>query len=228
MLSRTDITVPLPEGDIGCYLSEQSRGRPGIILLQEIFGVNPHIRGLADRLAEAGYCVLAPDIFHSIQPNTQLNYDDAGFTQGFQLLNQLDRDQTVADIGHCIEFLTQRGSSKVAVFGFCLGGCLAFLSAARLSPAAAVAYYPGGIGRYTDESAAIACPLLIHFAQSDEFVPPKHAERTRLATQHLSDCQIETYEAEHGFNCDERSHYDANAAELAWQRSLAFLKHHLS
>ncbi|MCG2633306.1 MAG: dienelactone hydrolase family protein [Gammaproteobacteria bacterium] len=224
---KTDVKIPLADGAIGCYLVEPEHATAGVVVVQEIFGVNRHIRLIAERLAAAGYAVLAPDIFHRLEGGVQLDYDEAGFDRGFELLRGLDRQQAVNDINGCLEFLRQRTGGKAGLIGFCLGGQLAFLNAARSSPDAVVAYYPGGVGNFAGQCDTVSCPIQFHFADRDDFVPADHVQKIRDASTELKQCEIYTYDAEHGFNCDARSTYDPAAADLAWQRTTRFLADHL-
>jgi len=225
---QQDLQIPHTDGSIGAYLSESTSGGPGVVLLQEIFGVNPHIRSVADRLASAGYSVVAPDLFQRSEPGVQLRYDEDGFNHGFELLQALDHDTALADIAACIDYLRQRTNRKVAVAGFCLGGFLAFITAARLSPDAAVCYYPGGVGNFATECETVRCPIQFHFADNDDYVPADHVEKINSASRSLKQCEIHNYDAEHGFNCDARAHYHKAAADRAWQRTLTFLQQHLN
>ena len=201
--------------------------RAGLVVLQEIFGVNSHIRSVCDRLSGRGFNVLAPDLFHRSEPGVQLGYGEADFGRGFELMQALNHQKALGDIDACITKLRGR-SHKVAVLGFCMGGLLSFRSATNLQPDAAVAYYGGGIANYIHEADQIRCPIQFHFGEKDHFIPLSDVEKLRVATASLGECELYVYPADHGFNCDQRGSYDAGAAALAWQRSVDFLRRHLA
>lgn len=234
MPSRQEhIKVTAADGGLfDAYLSVPYSGRgPGIILLQEIFGVNSHIRDVADRLADQGYTVLAPDLFWRIQPGIELGYDQADFAMGLSYARRFDLDQGIRDAGTALKHLRSlpEAAAKTAGLGFCLGGKLAYLFATRQHPDCAVAYYPVGLEQNLDEAANLDCPLLIHFAAEDQFVPPAARETVERALKGKKDTEIYTYEGvDHAFNNDaRRESYNDQAATLAWQRTLAFLDKHL-
>src|SRR5215831_16678833 len=155
------------------YLSIPASGSgPGLILLHEIFGLNRHIRGLADMYAEEGYVVLAPDLFWRIQPGVELGYseNDRGIAAGYR--ERLDVDRAILDIRDTLTALRENRAcrGKVATIGFCLGGKLACLAAARLPIDAAVGYYPVGLDKNLKDIKSLACPVALHFASEDELV----------------------------------------------------------
>jgi carboxymethylenebutenolidase len=227
-MSGKDITVKAADGPFSAYLATAA-GKPkgSVVVIQEIFGVNSHIRSVCDRLAAAGFNALAPDLFHRSEPGVQLGYGEADFGRGFELMKALDHGKALADIDACIADLRSHGG-KVAVLGFCMGGLLSFRSAANLKPDAAVAYYGGGIANFLGEAGNITCPIQFHFGEKDHFIPRSDVDKVRAATASLKDSAVYVYPADHGFNCDQRASYDAAAAELAWQRSLDFLGRHLA
>lgn len=227
-MSGKDITIQGVDGPFSAYLATAS-GQPvgSVVVIQEIFGVNSHIRSVCDRLAAAGFNALAPDLFHRSEPGVQLGYGEADFQRGFELMQALDHAKALADIDACIKDLRSHGG-KVAVLGFCMGGLLAYRSAANLHPDAAVAYYGGGIVNFLDEASKIACPIQFHFGERDHFIPMTDVDKIRAAIAGLKETELYVYPADHGFNCDQRASYDAAAAALAWQRSLDFLRRHLA
>jgi carboxymethylenebutenolidase len=232
MASGADCTIRAAKGDFGGYLSGPS-GAPtgGVVVIQEIFGVNHHIRAVCDRLADAGFLALAPDLFHRGEAGVQLGYDEPGFKRGFELMQQLAPADALADIEASLKTLRAerrlRGG-KVGVLGFCMGGLYAYRSAANLDPACAVAYYGGAIAAHLDEAARIRCPIQFHFGEKDHFIPLDQIEQIRAATAGLAERELYVYPADHGFNCDERGSFDAAAAKQAWERSMSFLRRHLS
>lgn len=228
--AATDVRVSGAEGEFGAYrAAPDATPAPGVVVIQEIFGVNAHIRDLCDRLADAGYLALAPDVFHRQAPGVQLGYEGADMQRGFELMQGLDHELALADLGACIDALRADAdcSGKVAVMGFCMGGLLAWRAAARHAPDAAVSYYGGGIVNVLGEAAGIDCPILLHFGERDAHIPAEAVQQVRGAVADKPHAAVHTYAADHGFNCDRRGSYDAAAAQLAWQRSLDFLGTHL-
>src|SRR5262249_21809753 len=148
------------------YLSLPPGGSgPGLIVLQEIFGVNAHIRAVTDRWAEEGYVAIAPDIFWRVEPGVELSYTPEGTQKGRELRQKLDLDQTVEDIAATLAALRARPecSGKAGVVGYCFGGLLAFLTAARTDVDAAISYYGGGIEARLEEVPRIECPIMFHY-----------------------------------------------------------------
>ena len=221
-MTISDITIESNNGSFTAYLATpENKGAPGIVLIQEIFGVNHHIRSVADRLAAAGFMVIAPDIFHAQQPGIQLGYDQQGMNRGMQLLQQLNPQTTLDDIDACIRYLKQQpGCSKVGITGFCMGGMLSYLAAANLQVDAAACYYGGGTVNLLDQAGNIGCPIIFHFGERDSFIPLDQVEQIRQATAGLKSCEIYLYDADHGFNCDERESYHEPSATAAWQRTI--------
>lgn len=209
------------------YLSLPPTGRgPGLLLIQEIFGVNAHIRAVADQWAMDGYVVLAPDVFFRQASGTDLGYDATGFDTGLSLMRGHDLEQSVKDLAQAVNTLRARPEldGGVASLGFCMGGLLSFLSAAGAGVDAAVCYYGGGIQHQLAKAADIQVPMLLHFAEEDAYIPLQAVREVRAALADRPDTQVHTYPAvDHGFNCWERPMYNQKAAALARGRSLAFL-----
>ncbi|MSQ67735.1 MAG: dienelactone hydrolase family protein [Gammaproteobacteria bacterium] len=197
--------------------------RGSVLIIQEIFGVNQHIRGVADGYAKAGYAALAPQIFDRAEPNVELGYTDQDeFQKGIKLAFQdLKMPQTLLDLQAAIDALSAYG--RVGVVGYCFGGLLTWLSACDLNGvAAASAYYGGGTAR--EAHRAPKCPVIMHFGERDAHIPLSEVEAIRHAQPAV---EVSVYPADHGFNCDERASYDAASASLAQQRTLAFFAKHL-
>lgn len=192
----------------------------GLVVIQEIFGVNVHIRDVCDRFAAAGYAALAPALFDRVHPGIELDYDGDGIAEGRKVRDAVGDDGPLADIAAAIARLRPLG--RVGVVGFCWGGSLAWLAASRLGIDAAVGYYGGQIAHHADEKPD--CPVLLHFGEKDPSIPVADAETIRAAHP---DVAIHLYPAGHGFNCDRRASYHAESAALAGQRTLAFLDRHL-
>ncbi|RLA06431.1 MAG: dienelactone hydrolase family protein [Gammaproteobacteria bacterium] len=202
-------------------------GRSAVVVIQEIFGVNSHIRDVCDRFADEGFVALAPDVFHRQQVDVELGYEEADIGVGFGLKEGLNPAEVVADLAACIQWLRDQGASKVAVVGFCMGGLYTYLSAAQLNPDAAVAYYGGGIGDYLDQATTVCCPIMFHFGERDDHIPLEVVASVEAAVSGLTDATVYTYPAEHGFNCDQRGAFDQAASTLAWQRTIDFFRRHL-
>lgn len=195
----------------------EGESRGGIVVVQEIFGVNSHIRNICKRLAEAGYTALAPAIFDRIEPDFQSGYSKEEVEVARSMMPKLEWENTEKDVAAAIKTLAAEG--PVAVVGFCLGGSLAFTAATRPGLAAAVCFYGGRIVNHADKP--VQCPTQMHFGETDHSIPLADVETIR---EKRPDCEIHVYPAGHGFNCDERASYDPDAAALAWKRTLAFLE----
>ena len=197
---------------------------PGLVLWQEIFGVNAHIQAVAAQYALDGFVVLAPDVFWRQVPCVQLGYEGADRAQALALMQGYGADDALADIAAGVAALRSRpevGGRKVGSFGYCMGGRLAFLTAATTEVDAAVAFYGGGIHGQLERAPAIRCPLQFHYAGHDDHIPPEAVARVQAA---LPQAEVHVYPgAMHGFNCWARASYHAPSAALAHGRSLAFL-----
>ncbi len=223
------ITIDAADGGrFQAYLAKPAHGSgPGIVLLQEIFGVNAHIREVADHYAEEGYVVAAPDLFWRIEPGVDLGYGEAEIEKAFTLGGRFDVDQGVADITATVAALRALPAcqGKIGALGFCLGGKLAYLAAARSGIDCAVGYYGVGIERYPDEVADIACPLVLHFGETDQYVPPEAVERISSTLADRDDAEIHVYPgAGHGFNRKAGDHYHRPSAWMAHSRSIALFR----
>ncbi len=210
--------------ELGAYVVQS--GEPataGIVVVQEIFGVNGHIRSVVDRYAEEGFVAIAPALFDRIEPNVELGYEGADMQRAMSLMGKFDMDTAVDDVGAAVAYLHGFGCKKVGVVGFCLGGTLAWLSASRLPVDAAVGYYGGRIAQYIDETPKV--PVMLHFGDQDQHIPATEIDRIKKAYRQIP---IYTYPAGHGFNCDARASYDAPSALRARERTLSFLREHLS
>src|SRR5215472_7599821 len=171
-------------GTFPAYLSLPPSGSgPGLLVLQEIFGVNAHIRAVTDRWAAEGYVALAPDIFWRVEPGVELPYTAVGIATGRALRQKLDLELTLKDIATALDHLRSRPERKgnVAVVGYCFGGLLAYLTAARRDIDAAIAYYGGGIETRLDEAPRIKCPIMFHYGGNDAAIPAAARESTRKA-----------------------------------------------
>ncbi len=223
------ITIKAADGgSFKAYLATPAAGSgPGIVLLQEIFGVNRHMRAQADRYAEEGYVVLVPDLFWRIEPGIELGYGDAERARALDYLKHFDAAKALDDIADTVAALRAHPAcrGKVGAVGFCLGGRLAYLSLARGGLDCAVAYYGGGIDRNLDQAAAIKAPLAMHFGTADTSIPETAVAQIRAAFAGRAEVEIYVYPgAGHGFACDERASFDKPAAMMAHSRSIALLR----
>lgn len=199
---------------------------PGIVLIQEIFGVNAHIQGVADQYASDGYTVLAPDLFWRMQPMVDLGYGPDDMQKGMGYMQKMDFAAGVKDLAATVAAL--RGlpecSGKVASVGYCMGGMLSYLCAANAGVDAAVCYYAGGIHTKLEEAGKIKCPLLFHFAGNDSHIPESAVAAVKQTFAGREGVRIDVYPgANHGFNCWDRAAYNQQSAALAHGRSLSFL-----
>jgi carboxymethylenebutenolidase len=193
----------------------------GIVVLQEIFGVNAHIRSVADRFAAAGYLAVAPALFDRVEPGVELGYDGEGMGRGMALMKQTSQDKALQDVAAAVGVAAKAG--PVGVVGFCWGGTLAYAAATHLDTlAAAVGYYGGGIAGIVAEK--LHCPVELHFGEKDDHIPMPDIEKIRHAHPGMP---VYTYPAGHGFNCDMRGSYDKASADLAWTRTLEFFGRHV-
>ncbi len=192
--------------------------RAGIVLVQEIFGVNDHIRAVADGFADRGYVVVAPALFDRVEVGVELAYDQAGVQRGRALKAQVGLDDTLQDVAAVQALLAEEGL-VCAVVGYCWGGTIAWAAATRLAGfVAAVSYYGGGVAELAAETPL--CPVQFHFGETDASIPMTMVEALRMAHPHQ---ELFVYPAGHGFNCEERDTYHADSANLAFTRSLEFL-----
>jgi carboxymethylenebutenolidase len=203
---------------------------PGLVLFQEIFGVNPHIRALAEQYALDGFVVLAPDIFWRQQRRIELGYEGADRQRGIEMATALKGVEVGLDLVAAVAALrarTEVDGRKVGAIGYCMGGRLAFLAAAVAGVDAAVAYYGGGIHDQLDKAGSIHCPVQFHYAELDDHIPASAVERVRGAMAGKA-AEVHVYPgAMHGFNCWARASYHAPSAALAHGRSVEFLARQL-
>lgn len=216
-----------------CAVPDGGSG-PGMLLFQEIFGINDNMRTLADRLAEAGYVTLVPDMFWRIEPRFERK-DESGMGDAFAVVQKFDFTKGVDDIQatHAHLLGMKECTGKVGAMGFCLGGGLAF-AAATMSrvdgkgPDAAVPYYGSPVNDMLDQAGNLDCPTMFHYGNKDPFIPEEKIAAVESAVAGRPNVTFHRYEAGHAFsNWDAPSMYDKDAAELAWSRTLAFLDDHL-
>ncbi|WP_017460394.1 dienelactone hydrolase family protein [Dyella ginsengisoli] len=206
---------------IGAYLA-QPTGKPrgGIVVVQEIFGVNAHMRAVTDRFAAAGYTAVAPCFFDHVESGVELDYDEAGFTRGRTLVSEVGIELAVDDVASAAEAIASAG--RIGVVGFCWGGTVALRSAQRLG-LPAVSYYGARNPAYLDDTPK--APVIFHFGERDPSIPPETVQQHR---EKLPQMPVYTYPAGHAFNRDvDPNAYDNASAALAWQRTLDFFAHAL-
>ncbi|HYW58268.1 MAG TPA: dienelactone hydrolase family protein [Polaromonas sp.] len=212
------------------YVAEPA-GAPkaAVVVLQEIFGVNSHIRSVADGYAAAGYLAVAPSTFHRVKPGVDMGYTEADMNAGFALktaAEALAPPGVLQDIQAAINHGAQSTGGKVGIVGFCWGGLLAWRAACTLSGlAAAGPYYGGGMTVGDEPSRQPACPVMVHFGDQDHWIPLDTIEAFKNAQPGV---QVHVYDAKHGFNCDQRGSYKEAAATVAKQRTLDFFAKHLA
>ncbi len=196
--------------------------RGGLVVVQEIFGVNSHIKRVADGFAADGYVALAPAIFDRVERDFAIGYKPEDIERGRAVRGKLPVEDAVKDVRAAVKALAAE-RLKVGVVGYCFGGTLAWLAATRIDGVAcAVGYYGGGIADAAAEKPR--CPVLLHWGETDQSIPPEHHARVRAAHP---DLPMHVYPAGHGFNCDERASYHEPSARLARQRTLEFFAKHL-
>jgi carboxymethylenebutenolidase len=200
----------------------QKTGR-GLVVIQEIFGVNRHIKRVTDGFAADGYTSISPAIFDRVEKSYDTGYSPEEVDRGRATRGKCDLDQLVMDVRAAVKALQAEGL-KVGVVGYCLGGTMAWLAATRIDGlAASVPYYGGGVAAAANEKPK--CPVLLHFGETDASIPPDHWETVKKAHP---DIPQHIYPAGHGFNCDERGSWHEPSAKLARQRTLEFFAKHMA
>lgn len=238
------ISVPVRDGSMPAYLVNPVADGPwpAVIVVMEAFGLNRHIKDVAERLAREGYVTLAPDLYHRISPNTVVGYDN--LPEAIRLLTTLADEDVVDDMGSAIDFLQRDPkvrSDRIGVTGFCMGGRITFLVASR-NPAvrAAVPFYGGGIASVMqpsdktpkaplDYAAGLQAPMLLFFGENDPFIPLDDVKKIESRLRELAkEAEVIVYPgAPHGFFCDERDSYRPEPAKDAWERMQRFFATHL-
>jgi carboxymethylenebutenolidase len=216
------IALETHHGQIGAQLAEPAgTPRAGLVLIQEIFGVNRHIRAVAEQWAGLGYAVIAPQLIDFVEPEVELDYTPEGVARGRQLMGEVGYDRCVASCAAAADVLRARGL-RVGALGFCIGGSIAFLCCTRLG-LPAVSYYGGRTLPFLHERPQ--APLLLMFGAQDPLIPPEAVQAHRKA---LPQARIELFDAGHGFNCDQRVDFHAPSAARALQVAQDFLASHLA
>lgn len=217
----TMITLKASDGfTLGAYEAKpEGKARGGLVVIQEIFGVNPHIQRVCEGYAMDGYHVISPAIFDRAERNVQLGYDKPDVDKGVALRAKIPLDDTVLDLAAAIDAL--KGEGKVAIVGYCFGGSLAWIAGARVPGlSAAIGYYGGMVSKHLDEKPT--CPVMLHFGEKDPGIPLTDVDRIKAATD-PSRVQVFTYPAGHAFNREGNQAYEPHSAMLARMRTAEFL-----
>lgn len=220
-------------GEFGAYLARPASGKgPGVVVIQEIFGVNANIRAIADGYAAAGYFALAPDLFWRIEPGIDItDKTEAEWKKAFDLFGKFKIDPGVKDIQASIAYLRKVPgcTGKIGTVGYCLGGLLAYLSATRTDTDASVGYYGVNIQNFLGEAARIKKPLMLHVAEKDQFVPPEAQRAVAEGLKGNAHVALHTYAGQdHAFARIGGQHYDKASADQANARTAAFFKQNLA
>ena len=214
------ISLDTPNGAITAWRAEPAvPPRGALVVVQEIFGVNAHVRSVVDRFASHGYVAIAPALFDHFERHVELGYDEDGIAYGRALAQRLGFDRAVEAVKAAAAEVEDSG--QVGVVGYCWGGSVAYLACCRLG-LPAVSYYGGRTVPFLHERPS--APLLLHFGEHDPIIPPADIEKHQEA---LPEAEIHIWPAGHGFNCDQRADYNATVAVQALQRTLAFFGNHL-
>jgi carboxymethylenebutenolidase len=208
---------------LGGYRAEPTTApKAAVVVIQEIFGVNHHIRAVCDRLAGEGYVAIAPSIFDRVEPNFQCGYSPEEIAVARKFVANPDWAAMLRDTQAAIDAV--RNVGPVGIIGFCLGGSVAYAAATKLSDlSAAIGYYGGAIVRFADDKPKV--PTQLHFGEKDAGIPLSDVVTIRAKRPEV---EIHAYPgAQHGFHCDERASYDKTSADIAWPRSMSFFATHL-
>jgi carboxymethylenebutenolidase len=218
----TMITLTASDGfRLGAYEAKpDGKARGGVVIVQEIFGVNAHIKRVCDGYAMDGYHVVSPAIFDRAERGVELDYDKPSIDRGVALRSSIPLEKTVEDVAAAVAAL--QGDGKVAVVGYCFGGSLAWLASARIpNVAAAIGYYGGMVVKHLGEKPA--CPVMLHYGEKDTGIPLADVEKIRAATD-PKQVQVFTYPAGHAFNREGNQAYEPHSAMLARMRTAELLE----
>ncbi len=206
------------DGSISAYVAGPDDAAAGIVVVQEIFGVNAHIRSIVDRYAEIGYRAIAPAFFDRVEPGVELDYNEEGIEAGIGYATALEWSNTMADIQAAIGWL----GVPSGIVGYCWGGSAAWLAASQTTVAAAVGYYGGRIPDMLSE--VPSAPIVLHFGEHDASIPLEKVDQIKSA---YPEVPIHVYDAEHGFNCDARASFSPSASAEALARTLELFSGYL-
>lgn len=219
------VTLRAEDGhQLDAYVARPARDPiAGLVLVQEVFGVNEHMRSVADRYAKDGFLAVAPALFDRIERGVELKYESSDMQKAMALRKKLNTDDLLKDTAAAAGYARTETGKKTGVIGYCLGGSIAWLAACRLKIDAAVGYYGGYIAQHASEQPK--CPVMLHFGKKDDHIPLESVEKIQRAHPEMP---VFLYDAGHGFNNDAKSSYEAESAKLARERSLSFLKKNLA
>lgn len=219
------VTLKAEDGhELDAYVARPAgKAIAGLVVVQEVFGVNAHIRSVADGYAKDGFLAVAPALFDRFERGVELKYEGEDMKKAMAFARRLNMDDLLKDTAAAIAYACKETDEKIGVIGYCLGGSIAWLAACRLPIDAAVGYYGGQIPQYVSEHPK--CPVMLHFGSKDQHIPQEAVAKIQAAH---SEVPIYLYDAGHGFNCDVRASYDPASAKLARERSLPFLKKNLT
>jgi carboxymethylenebutenolidase len=231
-ISSSMVKIKAADGDMGAFLArpQGTAKHPAVIVMMEAFGLNGHIKNVAERIAAEGYVALAPDMYYR-EPNGVVGYDQ--LPEAIRLMTSLRDESITADMVAAVTFLQSQDfvrGDRIGITGFCRGGRISFLTASRNAEIKAAApFYGGGIGGLLDQAAKVSCPMLLFFGDQDAFIPNDEVEKIKTTLEQLNkQAEIKVYAgAPHGFFCNERDSYRPAAAADAWQRLKVFLAKHL-
>lgn len=232
-MSSETITINGPDGSFSGYLAKPDGDGPfpAIVVIQEIFGVNAVMRGICDDLAKQGYLALSPDLFWRIEPGIDItDQSEEEWAKAFELFNAFDVDKGMVDVQATIDAARKLpgANGKVGAVGYCLGGQLAYLTAARTDADAAVGFYGVNLQNLTGEASNISKPLMLHIAGKDEFVPADAQAAIHAGLDNLTQVTLHDYpDRDHAFARVGGAHFDQADADLANGRTLAFFKANL-
>jgi carboxymethylenebutenolidase len=230
MQTRTE-SIKAPDGqtfDAHLVLPDSGRG-PGILVLQEIFGVNEYIREVCERLAALGYVAMAPDAFWRIERNVQLGSGDDAMKAAFGYISQYDWQQGIPDLAAALEHLRAlpETGGRAAALGFCFGGTTSFALACTANPDAVVSYYGSGVPDWCDRADDVLAPVLLHFGANDPYIASENIEKVRAWAEDQPNVTVRTYESGHAFdNHTSPTFSDPTAAAAAWEETTRFLAEH--
>ena len=227
MVQTENITLQVADGtSMNAYVATPADGAklPGLLVFQEAFGVNQHIRSVADGYAKDGFLVIAPALFDRVEKHVDLTYEGEDRNKALSFMPMIKMEDALKDMAAALNYGHSESGKKAGTIGYCWGGTLSWLSATRLDPDAAVGYYGGGIGSFAAETPT--APVMLHFGKLDSHIPKEDIDRLQAAHPAV---EIFWYDAAgHGFNCDLRSSYEPASAKLARERSLSFLMKNLA
>lgn len=232
MTTRTE-TITTPDGEFAAHLALPAAGQgPGLVLVQEIFGVNEYIRDVARRLAGLGYVTLAPDMFWRIEPGVAIDGGgEEALTRAMGYAGRFDLEPGLADLGATLDHLRSlpEVQGRCGIIGFCFGGTAAFVGAAHLDPDCAVSYYGSGVAGAIDLIGRVTCPILFHFGGADPYLPPADIETIDAAATGRDNVEIVVQpDAGHAFDNGFNPMFsNPPAADAAWARTASFLAEHL-